>query len=596
VTEADSARKTAVSSESVRPAAVRLVEDATDFDLHGLVGVRLLGAGPAERRAVAGQLGIAESRLDREPDIIVRFVERLAPSENLGLLGAGDAAYGTSRFFLLRGKWKSAVRVEVPFERIGQRIEIQCERGVLAVPFLIAIINLTALGKNVVALHASAFVYRGVGVLVTGWSKGGKTEALLAFMARGARYVGDEWIYLPASGEVGYGVPEPIRVWDWHLGRLPALKARLSRRERFWLRMMRMVLAAGDALARRRGALGSFVRRALPLARKQACADVAPARLFGPDKMAPSVPVDRVVLVGSHLGPDTVVRPADPHEIARRMAFSLQYERREFLAAYDRFRFAFPQRRNSLIEGAAAREADLLQKILAGKPAVSVTHPYPFALEELPDLLDAFLRGGVLLAPTVSVLEASRSLDWRFLLDNPSLGRVVYDARKNSDLPRALSELGAVATPLCEAGDREAAGAMDFDVAVLEMPTAGSLRNAVAQLRPGGEIYVTGCHRVRWPRRRSVFGSLRQVTAAFRDLGLVDIRPYWHWPSLERCLEVVPLDDHQAIVHSLSRRGGGLVDRAKSWAVRLVLQAGILPRVIPAFGVVARKPGDARAR
>jgi hypothetical protein len=126
------------------------------------------------------------------------------------------------------------------------------------------------------------------------------------------------------------------------------------------------------------------------------------------------------------------------------------------------------------------------------------------------------------------------------------------------------------------------------------MPAPASLRDAVAHLRPGGEVYVTGCQRLWWSRR-SALGSLRQVATTLRELGLLDVRPYWHWPSFERCLEIVPLDEPPAVAHSLSRRGRGFADRLKSWAARLLLRAGLLPRLVPAFGVLARKPGDTRA-
>src|SRR5438067_2311495 len=80
-------------------------------------------------------------------------------------------------------------------DQIGGPVEIVCERGVGAVPLLTAIVNLTALGRGALPLHGSAFEHEGTGVVTTGWSKGGNTESLLAFTARGARYVADEWVF-----------------------------------------------------------------------------------------------------------------------------------------------------------------------------------------------------------------------------------------------------------------------------------------------------------------------------------------------------------------------------------------------------------------
>ena len=58
-----------------------------------------------------------------------------------------------------------------------------------------------------------------------GWSKGGKTEALLAAMARGCLLRGRR-VGLPHPDGEMLGLPEPIRVWDWHLEQFPELRQR----------------------------------------------------------------------------------------------------------------------------------------------------------------------------------------------------------------------------------------------------------------------------------------------------------------------------------------------------------------------------------
>ena len=182
--------------------------EPVDYDLGGIVGVRLLGATPAEERLVTRQLGPIRSRLAREPDLVIRFVERLALAEPLRLLGAEDVGYcAPDAFVVLRGKQKSRARVLLPLDRVGAGLEITCERGRAAVPHLVALVNLTALGRGALPLHASAFLWNGTGVLATGWAKGGKTEALLAFLTEGAAYVGDEWVYLQGDGSRMLFVP-----------------------------------------------------------------------------------------------------------------------------------------------------------------------------------------------------------------------------------------------------------------------------------------------------------------------------------------------------------------------------------------------------
>ena len=100
-------------------AAPTIVETAVDYDVHGLVGVRLLGAGPRETAAVDRQLGPSRRGLDREPEITVRFVDRLDLRGPLRLIGLEDAAYTDDAFLVLRSKHKAQARVQ--YRRRGAR-------------------------------------------------------------------------------------------------------------------------------------------------------------------------------------------------------------------------------------------------------------------------------------------------------------------------------------------------------------------------------------------------------------------------------------------------------------------------------------------
>ena len=83
-------------------AVASIVETAVDYDVHGLVGVRLLGAGPRETAAVDRQLGPSRRSLEREPDITVRFVDRLELHGPVRLIGLHDAGYTDDAFLVLR--------------------------------------------------------------------------------------------------------------------------------------------------------------------------------------------------------------------------------------------------------------------------------------------------------------------------------------------------------------------------------------------------------------------------------------------------------------------------------------------------------------
>lgn len=347
-----------------------------DFDLHGIVGIRLLDATPGDVATVRRQLGPIESPLEREPDITVRFVEALETGP-LTLVGVGDSAFDHDNFFLLSGRGGAQGRACVPFDRMARGIEVVCERRLSAVPHLIAMVNLTALTKGVLPLHATAFTSGSTGVLVTGWSKGGKTEALLACMSEGAEYVGDEWVYLTDDGRM-LGLPEPIRIWSWQLDQVPALRRSRSARER--AKLTAWGAAAGLAArvgSRRRLPGSSLVRRAQPALGRQAYLQIPPSDLFGPDKVSLQGHLDAVVLVMSHEDPRTVTRATYPGEVVQRMLASLEEERSALMTHYRHFRYAFPDRDNPVLDNATELDSKLLSDLLEGRPSVAVLHPHP---------------------------------------------------------------------------------------------------------------------------------------------------------------------------------------------------------------------------
>jgi hypothetical protein len=372
----------AVGAESSAP---------VDYDLHGIVGIRLLGARPGDVTAVTAQLGPIQSVLDREPDIVIRFVDRL-PAPDLRYLGREEAGFTDDAFLVLLSK-KARARVQIPVEEIGRRCEIVCESGLPAVPLLIPIVNVTALAKGVVPLHAAAFTHRGSGVLVTGWAKAGKTESLLGFMCHGAAYIGDEWVYVSDDGRRLRGIPEPVRIWDWHLDDLPRYRALLDWRERAKLRAIRAAIRADRVRrgrSRRRGRPTVF-GRVMSLVEQQAWVLVDPVRLFGGDSCPLEGGFDKLFLIVSHESPEVRVARTDPVDVARRMVFSLQHERLELLSHYLMFRFAFPGRSNPVLENAEASQRSALEHAFAGKDAYIVSHPYPAPIPAVYEAMNSLI-------------------------------------------------------------------------------------------------------------------------------------------------------------------------------------------------------------
>ncbi len=358
-----------------------------DFDLHGIVGVRLIDATSAQERMVARQLGPIQAPLKRDPDIQVRFVDRLRHESTLHLLGVDDAAFHENAFLVLRGKGKSKVRVQIPFHRIGGQCEIVCQRNLTSVPLLTSIVNLTMLSKGFLPLHASAFCYNDQGVLVTGWAKGGKTETLLAFLSNGASYVGDEWIYLRLDGRRALGIPEPIRLWGWHLEELPALRNKLSQRNRWRLRSLELAARSFEKMGPNGDTPPSpwqdLAQRLGHLVKRRCHVHIEPLTAFDSPHWVGSCHPKKLFLVGSHDASEIDIEPISGLEVAERMVFSLREEFAGLFSYYNKFRFAFPQLPNPLIDRCLAVRPSALAKSLQGLESYRVSHPYPVSFPSL---------------------------------------------------------------------------------------------------------------------------------------------------------------------------------------------------------------------
>ncbi len=358
-----------------------------DFDLHGFVGLRLLDARPEDVTRLTRQIGPLQQPLTREPDITVRFVDHIDDDSAMVYSGWRTSGFTDRAFYVLRGRDGMPARTLLPMSDIGRGIHIECERAAGFVPHLLAIINVVALANGVLPLHASAFVTGDdVGVLAAGWAKGGKTETLLAFAAGGdARYVGDEWVYVKPDGSM-YGVPEPIRLWHWHVRQFPGLLARLPRSTRLRLSALPAVAALAGSVSNRMpwaGLPSSVLRRAAPVIGRQAYVQVPPAQLFGADAVVLQGTLDTLLLLVSHDSDDITVHPVSGAEVGQRMLASLEEERAPFMACYREFRFAFPARTSTAVDDAPARERALVERVFGDRTAHIVGHPYPVDLARL---------------------------------------------------------------------------------------------------------------------------------------------------------------------------------------------------------------------
>jgi hypothetical protein len=124
--------------------------------------------------------------------------------------------------------------------------------------------------------------------------------------------------------------------------------------------------------------------------KQQLMTDICPHELFGEEAVVFKGRADKLFFIANHNSPEISVRPSNAKQIALRMAASLSYERQAFLAAYLKFRFAFPERASQMIEQTADVERELLVQMLANKEAYEVYHPYPVSVPALYDAMHPY--------------------------------------------------------------------------------------------------------------------------------------------------------------------------------------------------------------
>lgn len=371
------------------------VREVVDFNIHDLAGVRLINPSARDVQIVQGHLGLQPAEFSGTPALTISFVDRLDVDQPLRFLGRDDVAFTDDAFIVLRSRNLARARTRLAMEQLGETCELTCETGLPAVPLLRQLLNLAMLARGVVPVHAAAFSHRGRGALVTGWSHGSKTGTLLAFMAEGAKFVGDEWIYLSASNHRMYGLPDQLEARPWYLRELPHFQRKVGFSDRVRTGLTAGLAALlGPLVARseRRNSLGNkLIRYAHQALLDQQSVHLKPLSLFGADNCMLASPMDVVIVTVSHDAQNVEVTPAEIEPVAGRMAASFVHEQASLMACYQKHLFAFPGRRNALLDRLDQRYRECAVEALKGKPTYTMAHPYPVSIAALRNAVEPLL-------------------------------------------------------------------------------------------------------------------------------------------------------------------------------------------------------------
>jgi len=362
--------------------ASRSRSSIVEFDVHGLAGIRLVDASPSDLAAVSAQIGPA-SVLSETPDLTIRFAKDLAPERPVNWIEPHSIGFSDEGLFLYAADSGAGPTGCLRLEAPGPRWELRCRTGQGSVPLLLPLVDLVVSAKGAFALHASAFTYRGTGVAVAGFARSGKTTALLAFMTRGAAYIGDDRVYLQAEEKRIYGLAQPLALRATHLAELPGLARTVGRRGRSRLRLCQALERTAN-MAARIESVGDLARRVAGAA-GDASVSVSPERIFR--ECPRQGRLDKAFLAFVHDSPDVRVEPVEPRHLAERLVFSVRAERLPLWRLYYAFRYAFPEQAEVFGEDAEDVEAERLANALEGTGTYALYHPYPAPVQAIHDAL-----------------------------------------------------------------------------------------------------------------------------------------------------------------------------------------------------------------
>jgi hypothetical protein len=370
-----------------------MVEDqyVVEFGLRDLVSIHLHNPTPRDVAAFRERFGAPLKFTNRAPDVCFRFVERLSLPPEVCFVGE-EVAFTPEQFFLRRSRSGERALACLPMDRLGLGGEVVLESGTEP-PLLEEILNLCVLQRGGLPLHASAFEFAGQGCVVGGWPHGGKTAVLIGMIGAGAKFISDDWTFLHSDGAQVFGQPGPIQVRVRYLREFPELLSHVPGGGRTRANVLRAGAGAARLAGRVPPARRPAARVAHALEERQKLR-LDPQALFGAERCLASTRLNSFILCVASGEPEAVARPMLLSEAVTRTLASLEYERRKLRSHYLQFQFAFPDRKNPLLEQAATLEEERLHQSLEGRQLILLQHPPLASPKALAEALMPLLRTG----------------------------------------------------------------------------------------------------------------------------------------------------------------------------------------------------------
>lgn len=334
------------------------------FSLHDLIFVKLVNCPETFREFISSGLGFLKlSKKTVKPDITITFTDELSLTKPVYYIST-NAGYNSDVFFIID---RAGFKATIPFEDIGTGCEIKCEKGfdqsLLYNVFLESIIlPCCFLMKKSVFIHASSFIYKGKGIVLTSWSLVGKTTILLYFLAEGFGYLTDDWAIVTSQLEI-LPYPRSLSLKDYHFKLFPKLRSSLSKEQIFTL-WIKEVFNRTRVLCDKSNLLHKLSRGIEELFNQYHIVKVPVSNVVTADTISKAVPLSKLFFLLRGTISKISIEEANPVVVARKMVTSMKYENKIHFEYYEMFKFAFPLKRHQMTEYFEQNALDILIPIL----------------------------------------------------------------------------------------------------------------------------------------------------------------------------------------------------------------------------------------
>lgn len=355
----------------------------TDFNLFNIIRIQLVNPDKKHIDFITDLTGVQPSNCEGVPDIKIIYQEKIS-AKKITLIGM-NAGFDEANFYLLLRNGHTSKAI-IPLDKVGENCEIICENEIVNIPLLNYIILLSFLKKNWVAVHSSAFVFDGKGTLILSWSNGGKTSTLLSFLKNGAEFVSDEWTIISENGKSLQGLPTKLSIWKWYFKEIKNILPKIKIQQKINFNLIHLFLKMND-VGKKCGFQNlefiKIVDRVAIRLKNNLRIHVHPKNLRNIKIVKGEAQLDLVLFTVSSLDGFLGIQKIAAHEVIERMVQSNKQEYDDLLHHYTMFRFAFPNRRNNLLDTFEEMHRKILTSCFFGKEIYKIIHPYPVPIDKL---------------------------------------------------------------------------------------------------------------------------------------------------------------------------------------------------------------------